>query len=100
MWFYTFLGEDMMKYLQFLFCFLACLCVAAAVMVALLQNFWYALIPACFALVFVGLTLLMIKRENRPNTGVFPCADPVPRQKKCANEPHRSQPIHPILYIV
>ena len=82
MWSYTFFGEDMMKYLQFLFCFLACLCVAAAVMVALLQNFWYALIPACFALVFVGLTLLMIKREKQTGHRRVPVRRPGPTAEK------------------
>lgn len=53
-----------MKILQFLFCYLALFCVAAAVMIGLLGEYRFALIPLAAAVVFGILLLLTARKKN------------------------------------
>ncbi len=53
-----------MNALQFVFCFLALVCVAAAAMVALLVSVWFALIPGAGALAFGALVLFTEKKRR------------------------------------
>ena len=59
------LRRFIMKAVQFIFCFLALFCVAAAVMVGLLGEYLYAIIPLAAAVVF-GVLLLLTARKKKP----------------------------------
>ena len=51
-----------MKAVQFIFCFLALFCVAAAVMVGLLGEYLCAIIPLAAAVVFGVLIVILLIR--------------------------------------
>ena len=68
-----------MKTLQFVFCILACFCVAATTMVGLLWDLMYALIPAFFAVVFAAL-MFLVKKKRTPVEKKPDFMDPSPAE--------------------
>ena len=63
-----------MRCLEFVFCCLMCLCIAAAAGVALLWSFWLAFIPGAFVIVFGVLVLVTERARRRRENGDEPKA--------------------------
>ena len=78
------LRRFIMKAVQFIFCFLALFCVAAAVMVGLLGEYLYAIIPLAAAVVF-GVLLLLTARKKKPT---HPESSETPQDNSSENWTH------------
>lgn len=86
-----------MKTLQFVFCILACFCVAATTMVGLLWDLMYALIPAFFAVVFAAL-MFLVKKKRTPVEKKARLHGSLPRRARTAGR-RRPDKVTVIYYI-